>query len=69
MASLTDNLLLDPLLRQPFLSSEREDSHGKLVAAVAISPSEFDISPLGLIVACTPNSLITIALDVMSARL
>jgi hypothetical protein len=45
-----DNLLLDPLLRQPFLSSEPEDSHGKLVAAVAISPSEFDIRPLGLIV-------------------
>ena len=64
-----DNLLLDPLLRQPFLSSEREDCHGKLVAAGAISPSEFDIIPLGLIVACTPNSLITIAIDVMSARL
>src|SRR5262245_58976878 len=50
MASLTNNFLLEPLLRQPFLSAEREDSHDKLVASVAVGPSELDVSPFGLIV-------------------
>src|SRR6476661_7634337 len=50
VASLTDNFLLDPLLRQPFLSAEREDSHDKLVTPVAICPSELHVSPFRLIV-------------------
>jgi hypothetical protein len=50
MAGLTDNFLLDPLLRQPFLRAKREDSHDNLLAPVAVTPSELDISSFGLII-------------------
>jgi hypothetical protein len=50
MAGLTDNFLLDPLLGQPFLRAKREDSHDKLLAPVAVTPSELDISSFGLII-------------------
>ena len=47
MAGLTHYFLLDPLLCQPFLRAEREHSHDKLIAPVAVAPSELDISPFG----------------------
>jgi hypothetical protein len=50
MAGLADNLLLDPLFRQPFLRAKCEDSYDKLFAPVAVAPSELDISPFGLVV-------------------
>ena len=50
MASLADNFLSDPSLRQPFLGSEREDSDNKLIATVAVNPPELDISSCAAIV-------------------
>ena len=57
MAGLTDNFLFDPLLGQPFLRAEREDSHDKLFVPVAIAPSELDVSQLGsAVVLCLVKS-------------
>src|SRR5262249_6755478 len=57
MSGLADNFLFDPLLRQPLLSAEREDSHDKLVASVTINSSELDISPFGVaVVLCLVKS-------------
>jgi hypothetical protein len=56
MSGLTDNFLLDPLLRQPFLGSEREDSDNKLIATVVITPPELDISSFAA-VALSQDSL------------
>jgi hypothetical protein len=50
MAGLTHNFLLNPLLRQPLLRAEREDSHDELFAPVSVASSELDVSPLSLVV-------------------
>ena len=38
------------MLGQPFLRAEREDSHDKLFAPVAVALSELDVSPFGLVI-------------------
>jgi hypothetical protein len=50
MAGLTDYFLPDPLFRQPFLGSIREDSHDKLFASIPIVPSKLGIGSLGVVV-------------------
>jgi hypothetical protein len=50
MSGLTDNFLFDPLFGQSVLRAECEDGHHKLIAPVAVAPSELDIRPLGLVI-------------------
>ena len=50
MASLADNFLSDPLLRQPLIRAKRENSNNKLVAAVTIGPSKLNVSSFAVVV-------------------
>ena len=75
MAGLSDNLFLDPLLGQPFLRAEREHSHDKLFAPIAVALSELNISPLGLaVILCLvkskgPASLLSSSLATYLSRM
>ena len=50
MTGLTYKFLPDPLLRQPFICTERKNSDNELIAAVTVNYSELDVRPLCILV-------------------